>query len=56
MSPRVQNLITFVLLLAILNLLMKDLDLGVHFSIVGSIVLTLVVNALVSGFGSGPDD
>ncbi len=56
MSSRLQNLITFVLLLAVLNLLMKDLDLGVHFSIAGSVVLTLVVNALVNGFGGGRDD
>ena len=37
------SLLLFVVLLIVLNLLFSEMDWGFHFSILGSIVLTLVV-------------
>ncbi len=37
------SLLIFVVLLIVLNLLFSEMDWGVHISVIGSIVLTLVV-------------
>lgn len=39
-----QSLLVFVAILVVLNLVLSEVDYGVHISIVGSIVLTLVVS------------
>jgi len=49
MGRSLQSLLIFVLLLIGLNWLLGEMDYGVHISIVGSIVLTVVVSLLMSG-------
>ena len=43
LHPFISCLILFVVLLIVLNLLFSEMDWGFHFSILGSIVFTLVV-------------
>ena len=43
LHPFISCLILFVVLLIVLNLLFSEMDWGFHFSILGSLVLTLVV-------------
>jgi len=49
MGRSLQSLLIFVLVLIGLNWLLGEMDYGVHISIVGSIVLTVVVSLLMSG-------
>jgi len=49
MGRRLQSLVIFVLLLVVLNFLLGEMDYGVHISIVGSVVLTLLVSAILGG-------
>lgn len=49
MSGPLQSLIVFVLVLLGLNWLLGEMNYGLHISIVGSIVLTLVVSAIMNG-------
>lgn len=53
MGPQLQSLLIFVLLLVGLNFLLGEMDYGIHISIVGSIVLTLVINVIMGGMGGG---
>ncbi len=57
MNPRVRrmlmNLVVFVLVLIVLNLLFGDMDWGIHISIVGSLVLTFVVWGIMAALESG---
>lgn len=49
MSGPLQSLIVFVLVLLGLNWLLGEMNYGLHISIVGSIVLTLVVSTIMNG-------
>jgi len=49
MSRNIQSLVVFVALLVVLNWVLSEVDYGVHISIVGSIVLTLVVSFVMNG-------
>jgi hypothetical protein len=51
MGPRLQSLLVFVLLLLVLNFALGELDYGMHISVVGSVVLTLVISALLGRRG-----
>ena len=51
-KKHVVSLLVFVALLMGLNFLFKEMDYGLHISIVGSVVITLVIWA-VMGMGSG---
>lgn len=57
MNPRAKrmlmNLIVFVLVLIVLNMLFGDMDWGIHISIVGSLVLTFVVWGIMAALESG---
>lgn len=53
MSRNVQSLLIFVAILVVLNFLLDEVDYGIHISIVGSVVLTLVVSFVMNAF-SGP--
>ena len=44
-----QSLILFVLILLGLNFFFSEFDYGVHISIVGSLVLTVVISLIVGG-------
>jgi hypothetical protein len=52
MNKYIVNLLVFVALLMGLNFLFKEMDYGLHISIVGSVVITLVIWA-VMGMGRG---
>ena len=52
MNRRIISLLVFVALLMGLNFLFKEMDYGFHISIVGSVVITLVIWA-VMGMGRG---
>ncbi|MEE3328392.1 MAG: hypothetical protein VX252_13725 [Myxococcota bacterium] len=52
MGISIQSLIIFILLLVGLNFFFSEFDYGVHISIVGSVVLTVVI-ALILGNMSG---
>ncbi|NQX88679.1 MAG: hypothetical protein HRT77_08435 [Halioglobus sp.] len=47
-----RSLVIFVLLLVVLNLLLSELDYGVHISIVGSVLLTIVISLLMGSFSN----
>lgn len=49
MGRSLQSLIVFVLVLLGLNWLLGEMNYGLHISIVGSIVLTLVVSMIMNG-------
>ena len=51
MGRGLQSLLVFVVILVALNFLLGEMDYGVHISIVGSLVLTLVVSFLMNSFG-----
>ncbi len=51
MSRNLQSLLIFVLILVVLNWLLGEMDYGIHISIVGSLVLTLVVSLVMGGLG-----
>ena len=51
MSRNVQSLLIFILVLVVLNWFLGEMDYGIHISIVGSLVLTVVVSLLMSGIG-----
>ena len=54
MSRNLQSLLVFVAILVVLNFLLSEVDYGIHISIVGSIVLTLVVSFVMNAMsGSG---
>lgn len=52
MKKRIASLAIFVVLLMVLNFLFKEMDYGIHISIVGSVVITLGI-WLVMGMGRG---
>ena len=52
MDRRIVSLLIFVALLMGLNLLFNEMDYGLHISIVGSVVITLVI-WVVMGMGRG---
>lgn len=52
MDRRLKSLLIFVVLLIALNFLFKEVHFGIHISIVGSVILTLVISALMTR-GSG---
>ena len=43
------SLLIFVVILILLNLLFSEMDWGIHISILGSLVLTLVIWAVIPG-------
>jgi hypothetical protein len=45
-----RSLAVFVVVLIALNFLLSEMDYGVHISIAGSLMLTLVVSLLMGGF------
>jgi len=51
MARAIQSLVVFVLVLLVLNFLLGEMDYGLHISIVGSVVLTLVVSFIMNGLG-----
>ena len=53
MGRSVQSLVVFVLVLVGLNFLFSESNYGIHISIVGSIVLTLVVSVIMNLFRGG---
>lgn len=53
MSRNIQSLLVFVVILIALNWLLGEFDYGMHISIVGSIVLTLVVSLVMNGMSGG---
>jgi hypothetical protein len=53
MARSLQSLVVFVLVLLVLNFLLGEMDYGLHISIVGSVVLTLVVSFIMDGLGRG---
>jgi len=52
MKRGIVSLAIFVVLLMVLNFLFKEMDYGIHISIVGSVVITLGI-WLVMGMGRG---
>lgn len=52
MARTLQSLVVFVLVLVVLNFLLGEMEYGVHISIVGSVVLTLVVSFIMNGIGN----
>lgn len=53
MDKRLKSLLLFVALLVVLNFFFSEMDYGVHISIVGSLVLTFVISAVMNmGGGS----
>lgn len=48
MGASIQSLILFVLILVGLNFFFSEFDYGVHISIVGSLVLTVVISLIMS--------
>ena len=52
MSRNLQSLLVFVLILVVLNWFLGEMDYGIHISIVGSLVLTVVVSLILSGLGN----
>lgn len=55
MPKYVQNLLVFVALLVVLNFFFSEFDYGIHISIVGSILLTIVVSVIMNMVFSGRD-
>ena len=53
MSRNVQSLLIFILVLVVLNWFLGEMDYGIHISIVGSLVLTVVVSLIMGGIGGG---
>ncbi|MGI9401350.1 MAG: hypothetical protein ACR2O0_08865 [Rhizobiaceae bacterium] len=53
MPKYVQSLLVFVVILVVLNFLLGEFDYGIHISIIGSIVLTLVVSLVMNMISSG---
>jgi len=51
MARSLQSLVVFVLVLVVLNFLLGEMEYGVHISIVGSVVLTLVVSFIMNNLG-----
>jgi len=49
----VTSLVVFVLVLVVLNIIFSDMNWGIHISIVGSVVLTLVVWGIMAAMESG---
>jgi hypothetical protein len=49
MGRWLQSLLVFVLVLLALNWLLGEMDYGIHISIVGSLVLTVVVSLIMGG-------
>lgn len=47
MGISIQSLIIFVLLLVGLNFFFNEFDYGIHISIVGSVVLTIVISLIL---------
>ena len=47
------NLLVFIVVLMILNLLFGEMDWGIHISIAGSLVLTFVVWGIMAALESG---
>ncbi len=47
-----QSLLVFVGLLVVLNFVLSEVDYGVHISIVGSLVLTVVVSLVMGSFSN----
>ena len=46
------SLLVFVLVLVLLNFLFSDMDWGIHISIVGSLVVTVIVWLILAGLES----
>lgn len=45
-----RSLAVFVALLVVLNFFLSEVDYGMHISIVGSVLLTIVISLLMNGF------
>ena len=48
-----QSLVVFVVLLVFLNFVLSEFDYGVHISIVGSVLLTLIVSFAMNALSRG---
>tara|TARA_B100001059_G_scaffold233669_1_gene274238 strand:+ start:840 stop:1007 length:168 start_codon:yes stop_codon:yes gene_type:complete len=48
MNKQVQSFIIFILILVLLNVIFSGMDWGIHISIVGSVVLTLVIIGIMT--------
>lgn len=53
MPKYIVNLLVFVAILVVLNFLFSQFEYGIHISIVGSIVLTLVVSVVMNMIFAG---
>ena len=51
MGRGIQSLIIFIVIIVILNFFLGEMDYGVHISIVGSLVLTVVVSLIMNALG-----
>ena len=52
MSRYLQSLLVFVALLVVLNFIFSEFEYGIHISVVGSIVLTVIVSMVMNMFGN----
>lgn len=48
-----QSLAVFVVILVVLNFVLSEVDYGVHISIIGSILLTLIVSFAMNAMSGG---
>ena len=53
MSRNLMSLLIFVGILVALNFVLGEMGYGIHFSIVGSIVLTLIISFIMNRIGGG---
>lgn len=53
MSGTVRSLIIFVLILVALNFILGEMGYGIHISIIGSLVLTVIVSLVMNAISSG---
>lgn len=51
MNRNLQSLLVFIAILVLLNFFFGEMDYGIHISVVGSLVLTLVISFVMNGMG-----
>ena len=52
MSRYLQSLLVFVAILVVLNFVFSEFEYGIHISVVGSIVLTVIVSLVMNMFSN----
>ena len=53
MSRNLRSLLIFVLILVALNFVLGEMGYGIHISIIGSLILTVVVSLVMNAISSG---